>query len=59
MNQTLLNNHDNSNVFVASPLSSQRAQPSPIRVSPTNRTNDLVYGDPTLTPQYRRFKKAL
>lgn len=64
-NQTLLSpGHQNPNnsVFVASPLSSQRhtmQNSSPIRMSPTQQQDQLVYGDPTLTSPYRRYKKTL
>ena len=52
------NNGNNSGVFLASPLSSQRVS-SPIRMSPLQQEDSMVYGDPTLSTPYRRYKKAL
>lgn len=50
---------NNSGIFLASPLSSQRPTSSPIRLSPTQHQDSLVYGDPTLSSPYRRYKKTL
>lgn len=57
-NQTLGANNNNSGIFTASPLQSQRTS-SPIKMSPTHHQEDLIYGNATIPSPYRRYKKTL